>query len=191
MQTRCFNKWKSSNCIISSLVTNVPKTRKHTWTKQSKILNGKLQKIGDTNAIINFYWERDVKRKSIKAEFYDKQNFIATNKFMNLCYDYPELSLGFQGIFKAHCGYKLDARVAKAAKLITAGCPNYCPWCNSGTQTIEHWLIKCPAFLRIRLPVSEILRKILYFFVHNSSTGPNVNIPNNSVVNNLDHSLVS
>jgi len=135
-QVKCFNKWKSSNCIILSLVNNVPKIRKHTWTKQIKILNGKLQKVGDTNAIIKFYWERDVKRKSIKAEFYNKQNFIATNKYMDLCYDYPELSLGFQGILKARCGYKLDARVAKAAKLITSDCPNYS--CNSGTQTIEY-----------------------------------------------------
>jgi len=63
--------------------------------------------------------ESDVKRKSIKAEFYDKQVFITTNKFMDLCYDYLELSLGFQGILKARCGYKLDARVAKAAKLIS------------------------------------------------------------------------
>ena len=66
MQTRCFNKWKSSNCIISSLVNNVPKIRKHTWTKQSKILNGKLQKIGDTNAIINFYWEEMLKEILLK-----------------------------------------------------------------------------------------------------------------------------
>jgi len=28
---------------------------------------------------------------------------------------YPELSLGFQGILKARCGYKLDVGVAKAA----------------------------------------------------------------------------
>jgi len=191
-QVKCFNKWKSSNCIISSLVNNVPKFRKHTWTKQSKILNGKLQKIGDTNAIINFYWERDVKRKSIKAEFYDKQNFIATNKFMDLCYDYPELSLGFQGVLKARCGYKLDARVAKAAKLITSDCPNYCPCCNSGTQTIEHWLIKCPNFLDIRLPVSDILRKILYFFTDpNYINSSNSLINNNSIVNNLNNSLAN
>ena len=91
----------------------------------------------------------------------------------------------------------MDARVAKAVKLITTDCPNYCSCCNSGTQTIEHWLIKCSTFLRIHLPVSEILRKILYFFVHNSSSGPNDNIPNNSltnnnsVINNLDNSLVS
>ena len=84
--------------------------------------------------------EKDVKRNSIKAEFYDKQNFIATNKFMDLCYDYTELSLGFQGILKVRYGcygYKLDVRVAKAAKLIISNCPNYCLCCNSGTQTIE------------------------------------------------------
>jgi len=93
--------------------------------------------------------EKDVKRNSIKAEFYDKQNFIATNKFMDLCYDYTELSLGFQGILKVRYGcygYKLDVRVAKAAKLITSDCSNYCPCCSSGTQTIEHWLIKYPIF---------------------------------------------
>jgi len=58
-------------------------------------------------------------------------------------------------------------------------------------------MIKCSTFLRIRLPVSEILRKILYFFVHNSSTGPNYNnsnnslINSNSIVNNLDNSLAN
>ena len=49
IQTRCFNKWKSSNCIISYMVNNIPKTRKHTWTKESKILNDKLVSKGDTN----------------------------------------------------------------------------------------------------------------------------------------------
>jgi len=108
-----------------------------------------------------------------------------------------QLSLGFQGVLKARCGYKLDARVAKEAKLITSDCPNYCPCCNSGTQTIEHWLIKCPTFLRIRHSVSEILKIILYFFVHNSSTGPNYNNSNNSlinntsIVNNVDNSLAN
>jgi len=70
---------------------------------------------------------------------------------MDLCYDYPELSLGFQGILKARSGYRLDARIAKAAKLITTDYPNDCPCCNSETQTIEHWLMKCPTFLRILL----------------------------------------
>jgi len=58
-------------------------------------------------------------------------------------------------------------------------------------------LIKCPTFLRIRLPVSEIFRKNLYFFVHNSSADPNYSnsnnslINNNSIVNNLDNSLAN
>ena len=82
--------------------------------------------------LLVFNW-KEIKRKSIKAELYKKQNFNATNKFMDLCYDYPELSLGFQGILKARYGYKLDARVAKVAKLITTDCPYYCPCCNSGT----------------------------------------------------------
>jgi len=35
-EVRWYNKWKSSNCIITSLVNNVPKIRKHILTKQSK-----------------------------------------------------------------------------------------------------------------------------------------------------------
>jgi len=41
-----------------------------------------------------------LKEYLLKSKFYDKQNFIATNKFMDLCYDYLEFSLGFQGILK-------------------------------------------------------------------------------------------
>jgi len=36
---------------------------------------------------------------------------------------YPVLSFDFQGILKASNRFKLDARVAKAAKLITSDCP--------------------------------------------------------------------
>ena len=175
IQKKCFNKWKSSKCIISYLVNNIPKTRKHTWTKESKILNNKLNKIGDTNAIKDFYWKRDVKRKSIKAEFYDNHSFYETNKYLDLCYDYPELSLGFQWLMKARSGYKLDARVAKAAKLVTEVCPNFCPCCKTGKQNIEHWMVECPKLTSIRRPVSDKLKSILNFFVRNPSTDPNCN----------------
>jgi len=84
---------------------------------------------------------KEMLKENLKAEFYDKQDFNATNKFMVLFYDYSELSLGLQGIMKARYGYKLDDRVAKAAKLITTDCSYYSPCCNSGTQTIEYWLI--------------------------------------------------
>ena len=89
-----------------------------------------------------------------------------------------------------YLGYKLDA------KLITKDCPNYCPCCNSGTQIIEYWLIKCQSFLRIRLSVSEILRKILFFIVHYFSTVPiittlTIRLLVIIVINNLDNCLVS
>ncbi|KAG4083054.1 hypothetical protein H8356DRAFT_1751250, partial [Neocallimastix lanati (nom. inval.)] len=34
-----------------------------------------------------------MKINSIKAEFYDKNKFEETSKFIKLCYDYPDLSL--------------------------------------------------------------------------------------------------
>ena len=198
IQTRCFNKWKSSNCIISYLVNNIPKTRKHTWTKESKILNDKLVSKGDTNAIKDFYWVRDVKRNSIKAEFYDNNKFYETNNYLDLCYDYPELSLGFQWLMKARCGYKFDASVAKAAKLVTEDCPNFCPCCFSGKQNIEHWTILCPAFNEIRSSESDKIKRIREFFDHNLSTNNNNHIPNNLYVpstsssnNNIDSNIDS
>ena len=70
-QVRCFDKWKNSNCIISSLVNNIPKSRKYSWTKESRTLKGKLSKRGnDIQSIKIFYWTRDMKKKSIKAKFF-------------------------------------------------------------------------------------------------------------------------
>jgi len=46
---------------------------------------------------------------------------------------------------KTRCGYKFDTSVAKAAKLVTEYCPNFCPYCFSGKQNIEHWIVLCPA----------------------------------------------
>ena len=48
--------------------------------------------------------------------------------------------------WRSRCRYKLDTWVSKAVKLISLDCPNYCPFCNSGTQIIEHWLIKMSNF---------------------------------------------
>ena len=35
-----------------------------------------------------------MKINSIKAEFYDKNKFEETSKFIKLCYEYPDLSYG-------------------------------------------------------------------------------------------------
>ena len=37
-QVKCFDKWKYSYCIISYLVNIIPKSRKYTWTKESRTL---------------------------------------------------------------------------------------------------------------------------------------------------------
>ena len=74
VSSKCIDKWKDSNCIISYLVNNIPKSRKYTWTKESRALKRKLEKRGNNdNKIKDFYWKRDMKINSIKAEFYDKK----------------------------------------------------------------------------------------------------------------------
>ncbi|KAG4096734.1 glycoside hydrolase superfamily [Neocallimastix lanati (nom. inval.)] len=69
------------NCIISYLVNNIPKSRKYTWTKESRTLKRKLE------------------RKE-----------------------------------RARSGYRLDARIAKAAKIIDQMCPNFCPCCKNNND---------------------------------------------------------
>ena len=161
-QVKCFDKWKNSNCIISYLVNNIPKSRKYTWTKESRTLKRKLEKRGNNdNKIKDFYWKRDMKINSIKAEFYDKNKFEETSKFIKLCYDYPDLSYGFYWLLRARSGYRLDARIAKAAKIVDQMCPNFCPCCKSNKQWISHWLIDCPFFNHTRSKVND---KILFLY---------------------------
>jgi len=58
-QVKCFDKWKDSNCIISYLVNNIPKSRKYTWTKESRTLKRKLEKRGNNdNKIKDFLLEK-------------------------------------------------------------------------------------------------------------------------------------
>ncbi|ORX55376.1 hypothetical protein BCR36DRAFT_185155 [Piromyces finnis] len=74
---------------------------------------------------------------SIKGQYYDDNKFIETKDFIKLCYEYPEYAYGFYRVLKARSGYKLDARVAKAAKFVDPVCPNYCPCCKSARVEIK------------------------------------------------------
>ena len=67
--------------------------------------------------------------KSIKAKAYKNNNFEKTKEYLQLNYKYPEFSIGFRWVLRARCGYKFDARVAKAAKIIEEDCPERCPCC--------------------------------------------------------------
>jgi hypothetical protein len=45
----------------------------------------------------------------------NKSHSRKASDYLKLCYEYPEYSYGFYWLLKARSGYKLDARVAKAA----------------------------------------------------------------------------
>ncbi|ORX85591.1 hypothetical protein BCR32DRAFT_276141 [Anaeromyces robustus] len=86
--------------------------------------------------------------KLIKAKTYKLYNFEESRSFLKLNLEFPEYSKGFRWILRARCGYKIDARVAKAAKMINNSCPNCCSCCFhcESYQRIDHWFINCFLF---------------------------------------------
>jgi len=188
-QVRCFKKWENSNCIISYFVNNIHSDKHYMWTRSSKTLVGKLNKHENDRAVKNFYWE-DLKKNSFKAKSYEDNNFEKTTDYLKLCYEYPEYSYGFYWLLKARSGYKLDARVVKAAKIIDRLCPNYCSCCKSKCQTIEHWLVKCPYFNDLRDEFSSILTVIINQFSTRTTTASSTNIETSNL-NNSDNILDS
>jgi len=137
-----------------------------------------------------------LKINSIKAVFYDKKQIRRNIKFnIKLCYEYPDLSYGFYWLLRARNGYRLDARIAKATKIIDQMCPNFCSSCKSNKQWIKHWLIDCPFFNHIR---SKVNGKILFLYnafnrgnltndivnSNNDNSNSNNNNSKNSISNN-------
>jgi len=49
LKSNILKKWKNSNCIISYLVNNIPKSREFTGTKESRTLKRKLEKRGSND----------------------------------------------------------------------------------------------------------------------------------------------
>jgi len=105
--------------------------------------------------------------KSIKAKAYKNNNFEKTREYLKLNYKNPEFSIGFRWVLRAKCGYKLDALVAKAAKIIEEDCPERCPCCyrKNSNPRLEHWFSKCYLFCEFRMKYFkdiEILYEIFY-----------------------------
>jgi len=69
-----------------------------------------------------------MKRKSIKAKFYDDNKFEETSEYMKLCYEYPNFVYDFNWLLRGRREYKIDAKVAKNDKLTNQEYPDYCPW---------------------------------------------------------------
>jgi len=64
---------------------------------------------------------------SIKTKAYKKNEYEKTRDYLNINFKYPEFSIGFRWILCARCGYKFDARVAKAVNMIEDDFPELCP----------------------------------------------------------------
>jgi len=84
-----------------------------------------------------------------------------------LNYKYPEFSIGLRWVLRARCGYKFDARLAKAAKMIEENCPERCSCCyrKNSNPRLEHWFSKCYLFREFRMKYFkdiEILYEIFY-----------------------------
>jgi hypothetical protein len=96
-------------------------------------------------AIVNFYWNRDMTGKSIKAKAYKKNKFEKTRDYLKFNFKYPEFSIGFRWVLRARCGYKFDARIAKTAKMIEDYCLERYPCCyrKNSNSRLEHWFSKC------------------------------------------------
>ncbi|KAG4097192.1 hypothetical protein H8356DRAFT_1351695 [Neocallimastix lanati (nom. inval.)] len=73
LKFKYLDKWKDLNCIISYLVNNNPKSRKYTWTKESRTLKRKLEKRS--------------------TEFYDKNRFKEISDIIKLYYEYLEFHM--------------------------------------------------------------------------------------------------
>ncbi|OUM57620.1 hypothetical protein PIROE2DRAFT_17330 [Piromyces sp. E2] len=94
-QNRCFEKRQKSKCIILTMVNNIPKQRKYFWCKESRSSNRKLSNFKFKEKIKEFYWNRNLLKKSIKVDNYIENKFEETIDYYKLKLEYPQYTKGF------------------------------------------------------------------------------------------------
>jgi len=96
-QCRYYTKWENSKCIIGMLIEFKIKKGKHPWRTQSSrlITRIKNRKKEYGNNIKQFYWDRDVKKSSIKAVSYSENQLEHSSDFSKLKIEYPNFAYGF------------------------------------------------------------------------------------------------
>jgi len=84
-QYRCYTKWENSKCIIGKLIEFKVKKGKLPWTTQSSRLITRIKNRNKEhgNNIKQFYWDRDVKKSSIKAVSYSENHLNILHIFRN------------------------------------------------------------------------------------------------------------
>ncbi|KAG4102570.1 hypothetical protein H8356DRAFT_1324470 [Neocallimastix lanati (nom. inval.)] len=111
---------------------------------------------------------------------YIKNKFEKTREYLKLNYKYPEFSIGFRWVLRARCGYKFDARVTKAAKMIEEDCPESNP-------RLKHWLSKCYLFRVFRMKYFKDVDILYEKFYIISKYYPTSNSNVNTVITDMNN----
>jgi len=133
-QTKCFIKWKKSNCIIKDFICNIPKLSHYLWTKESRSFHMKLKKknIKNTDEIKEEYWLNSPLKNGSKALRYTNSQFQNSTKITRIGFEKSHLNLGINWIIRIRCGFKNSSRIAIARNRVTPDCPLFCPCCGHG-----------------------------------------------------------
>jgi len=118
---KCYTKWENSKCIIGKLIEFKVNKGKYPWTIQSICLilqELKIIRKYMVTILNKYYWDRNVKKSSIKTVFYSEILFEHSSDFPKLKIEYPDLAYGFNWLLKLRYGYRFDSIVAKAANIV-------------------------------------------------------------------------
>ena len=197
-QRRSFKKWRSSSCLIGSLVRQVPEklnTMSMTWSQESQSLTRKLQWFKSIQAIQEYYDHKEflcsetrisartsasinnnsnssIDPSSCKARLFLRYRYGFFKTIHKISLEYPEYQLGFYWISRIRCGFKLDSRVAIERRMVRSECPTTCPCCGEGPQSFTHWILRCKEFQEARdryLPFLEDLYAWLSHSINQTS----------------------
>jgi len=165
---KCFKKWKSSNCIIKSLIKFIPPMFHYSWTKESKSLNKKLVKrtLKNVKEVKEDYWINSPTNNGIKALRYNNNKFSDTKYLFHLSYDKPHLNLGINWILRIRAGYEKNARIAIANNRVTDDYPRHCPCCGTDNQSFQHWIIECSNFAQLRSKHLSFINDLYNLFLY-------------------------
>ena len=186
---KAYKKWTNSNCIISKLIQTKPRTLKHYWSKEARLLVDRIEKKNLTTdaQILEYYWHRDLvdsRSSHIYSDRYDILNFINTRNYLIFTYIFPQFFNGWLWLLRFRCGYNWNPNLAKVINYATNDCPDKCILCYDEPFSYYHMLFDCRCNM-----IWPLYQRELYDYFIEATTGDNL-IRNSSVIrqlNEFDH----
>lgn len=116
------------------------------------MLTSKLKgkKVTKYKEIKNWYWNDLSSKQGIKGKNYDRNKYCNAKYLIMLGYEFPNINLGIKWIIRLRCGYEYNSKIAFKSQRVLKECPSYCPCCQQGDQSFEHWIFECPYFSSVR-----------------------------------------